>query len=143
MTYILQHLLTRWTFERCFLYPKSKILETGYPRNDILYAEDKETRAADIKKALGIAEDKKVILYAPTWRDDEYYGPGAYQFALKLDLNRLKAEFSDEYVILLRTHYFIADAIDTQGMEGFAYNVSRYNDIAELYLISDICITDY
>ncbi len=131
------------TFERCFLYPKDRILETGYPRNDILYAEDKEERALRIKNSLGIAPDKKIILYAPTWRDDEYYKPGAYQFALKLDLKRLKSELSDEYVILLRTHYFIADAIDTQGMEGFAYNVSRYNDIAELYLISDICITDY
>jgi len=131
------------TFERCFLYPKSKILETGYPRNDILYAEEKDLVAGSIKRELGIAADKKVILYAPTWRDDEYYGPGSYQFALKLDLERLRKELSDEYVILLRTHYFIADAIDTQGMEGFAYNVSRYNDIAELYLISDICITDY
>ena len=55
----------------------------------------------------------------------------------------LRRELSDEYVILLRTHYFIADSIDVSALEGFAYNVSKYDDISELYLISDILITDY
>ena len=54
-----------------------------------------------------------------------------------------RKELGDEYVVLLRTHYFIADNLDTTGMEGFAYNLSKYDDIAELYLISDILITDY
>lgn len=130
-------------FESCFLYPKERIVEIGYPRNDILYAPDRERRAAEIKKGLSIPQGKKVILYAPTWRDDEYCGPGRYQFTLKLDLQRMKERLGDQYVILIRTHYFIADAVDTAGLEGFAFNVSRYNDIAELYLISDICITDY
>ncbi|MGN1276772.1 MAG: CDP-glycerol glycerophosphotransferase family protein, partial [Floccifex sp.] len=34
-------------------------------------------------------------------------------------------------------------SLDTTGLEGFAYNVSQYDDISELYLISDICMTDY
>ena len=46
-------------------------------------------------------------------------------------------------MVLLRTHYFIADSIDVTGMEDFVVNVSKYSDIADLYLISDICITDY
>lgn len=130
-------------FQSCFLYEKDKILESGYPRNDILYAPDKDKIAAKIKKNLGIPEDKKTILYAPTWRDDEFYDKGQYKFKLKLDLEYLRKELGDEYVILLRTHYFIADAIDVTGMEDFVFNVCKYNDIAELYLISDICITDY
>lgn len=130
-------------FQSCFLYEKDKILESGYPRNDILYAPDKEEIAAQIKKNLGIPRDKKTILYAPTWRDDEFYDKGQYKFKLKLDLEYLRKEIGDEYVILLRTHYFIADAIDVTGMEDFVFNVCKYNDIAELYLISDICITDY
>ena len=48
-----------------------------------------------------------------------------------------------DYVLLLRTHHYIADKIDTTGLEGFAYNVSTYDDISEIYLITDICITDY
>ena len=55
----------------------------------------------------------------------------------------LKENIGDEYVLLLRTHQYISDRLDTTGLEGFAYNVSQYDDISELYLISDICITDY
>jgi len=40
-------------------------------------------------------------------------------------------------------HYFIANNIDITGLEHFAYNLSHYDDIAELYLISDLLITDY
>ncbi len=129
-------------FKSCFMFD-NMMLNTGYPRNDILHSENKEAVAAQIRKNLGIPEGKKTILYAPTWRDDEFYGAGQYKFSLKLDLEQMKKRLSDEYVILLRTHYFIADAIDTTGMEDFVFNVCRYNDIAELYLISDILITDY
>lgn len=130
-------------FESAFLFPREKMLEHGYPRNDILHWENKDVIGGRIRKKLGIPEGKKTILYAPTWRDDEYYGPGQYKFNLALDLNQMKEALSDEYVILLRTHYFIADQLDTSEYEGFAYNVSRYDDVSELYLISDICITDY
>lgn len=130
-------------FESCFLYPRENILETGYPRNDILYRENKDEIAQNIKEKLGIPSDKKVILYAPTWRDDEYYGPAEYRFALKLDMERWRETFGEEYVMLLRMHYFIADAMDMSEYKGFAYDVSRYNDIAELYLAADICVTDY
>lgn len=119
------------------------MLKFGYPRNDILHADNKEQIAADIRKRLGIPEDKKVILYAPTWRDDEYYESGKYKFDLKLDLKYMKEKLSDEYAVILRTHYFIADNIDVTGLEGFVFNLSKYDDIAELYLISDILITDY
>lgn len=130
------------TFRRAFLF-HNEIVECGYPRNDVLYAPDKEERIKALKEKLGIPKDKKTILYAPTWRDDEYYGKGEYKFALKLDLQRMKKELGNEYVILLRTHYYIADSIDTTGIEDFAFNVSKYNDISELYLISDLLITDY
>lgn len=130
------------TFKRAFLF-HNEIVECGYPRNDVLYAPDKEARIIKLKDQLGIPKDKKTILYAPTWRDDEYYGKGEYKFALKLDLHELKRQLGDEYVLLLRTHYYIADSIDTTGIEDFAFNVSKYNDISELYLISDLLITDY
>ena len=130
-------------FKSCFMYTNGTMLEIGYPRNDLLYAPNKDQIALDLKKKLHIPEDKKTILYAPTWRDDEYYGKGQYKFKLKLDLEMMKEELGDEYVILLRTHHYIADALDVTGVEDFAYNLSKYDDITEIYLISDICITDY
>ena len=130
------------TFKRCFMF-ENTILNTGYPRNDILYSPDRDQIAAIIRNRLGIPMDKKTILYAPTWRDDEFYGKGKYKFELQLDLDLLKRKLGDEYVILIRTHYFIADYIDVSDLLGFAYNVSKYDDISELYLVSDILITDY
>lgn len=129
-------------FKSCFMFD-NMMLNTGYPRNDILHKPDKEEFAKQIRKKLGIPEGKKTILYAPTWRDDEFYGHGQYKFTLKLNLQQMKEKLSDEYVVLLRTHYYIADSIDITGVEDFVVNVCRYNDIAELYLISDILITDY
>ena len=130
-------------FEHAFMYPVDKMLKSGYPRNDILSAPDRDARARQIKEQLGIPLDKKIILYAPTWRDDDYYGVGDYKFTLKLDINRLKRELGDEYVLVLRTHYFITEHLDTTGFGDFVYNESSYDDIAELYLISDVLITDY
>lgn len=130
------------TFRSAFLF-SNEMLEYGYPRNDILHSLEKDKLASEIRRKLNIPENKKTILYAPTWRDDEYYGHGAYKFALKLDLRMLREQLGPDYVVLLRTHYFIADSIDVTGIEEFAVNVSKYNDISELYLISDILITDY
>ena len=105
--------------------------------------QEKDRLVHEIKDELGLPKDKKVILYAPTWRDDEFYGSGQYKFTLELDLDRLKKEFGDEYVIVLRTHYYVVDALDLTPYKGFVYNGSVYNDIARLYLISDVLITDY
>lgn len=130
-------------FMSAFLYERDKILEIGYPRNDILKAPGLPEKAAEIKRKLGLPEDKKLILYAPTWRDDEYYEAGKYKFDLKLNLQAMRSALGDAYAVLLRTHYLIAGNLNLAGTEGFAYNVSSYDDISELYLISDLCITDY
>lgn len=131
-------------FRRCFMYD-GKMLSTGYPRNDILHLDETESHAlaADIKKELGIPKEKKVILYAPTWRDDEFYSSGQYKFTLHLDLEKMRSELGEEYVVVLHTHYFIVDRLDLSAFEGFAYDAGTYHDIARLYLISDVLITDY
>lgn len=130
------------TFRSCFLY-EGEMLEYGYPRNDILYWPNKDEIAQQLKEKLGIPKDKKTILYAPTWRDDQHYGSGQYKFELALDLKLMKERLQDDYVVLLRTHHYISDHIDVSGLEDFVINLSSYDDISEIYLISDICITDY
>lgn len=121
---------------------KGTMVESGYPRNDILYTH-RDSDILKIKENLKLSKDKKVILYAPTWRDDDYYSVGKYKFDLKLDLTRLQEEFREEFVILLRMHYLVAENLDLSEYEGFAYDVSSYRDINELYLVSDVLITDY
>ncbi|MCD8843640.1 CDP-glycerol:glycerophosphate glycerophosphotransferase [Staphylococcus gallinarum] len=129
-------------FESAFMYPRENILTYGYPRNDILHNYTSEYKQ-HIKEKLNLPTSKKVILYAPTWRDDEFHSAGNYKFKLQMDLNRMRKEFGQEYVIALRMHYFISDNMDLTGFEDFAYDFSKYNDINDLYISSDILITDY
>lgn len=131
-------------FRTAFWMSPDDILEIGYPRNDILVnrAND-EALQQEIREELNIPEGKKIVMYAPTWRDDEFIKKGKYTFELKIDLPKLQAALGDDYVILLRMHYLIANAMDLNGFEDFAIDVSHYDDISRLYLISDALITDY
>ncbi len=122
---------------------KKKVIESGYPRNDFLIQSNNAVASAKIKNACGLPIDRKVILYAPTWRDNQYYSKGRYKFDLQIDLDTLKKELGNEYVILLRLHYLVSENLDLSGMEGFVFDVSSYGDIRDLYLISDVLVTDY
>lgn len=118
-----------------------KILEEGYPRNDRLVnatAEDKD----DLRKAFGV-EGKKVILYAPTWRDNQHTSGTGYTYKTEVDFDKLQKELGDEYVILFRAHYLVANSFDFDRYDGFIRDVSSYPDINDLYIVADILVTDY
>lgn len=119
------------------------MLEIGYPRNDILFQPNKQDLAVRIKEKLGIPQNKKVILYAPTWRDDLYVYENAYKFTLPFDLSKLFRSVQSEAVIILRMHYLVVDHLDVSEFGGNVFVSDHRHDIQELYLISDILITDY
>ena len=98
-------------------------------------AEDRAARTAAVRERLGIEPGKRVILYAPTWRDNQYDRAGRYQFAMKLDLERMYRRFKDDAVLLIRGHQLVAGSVDTSMFGGFARNVSYYPDISDLYLV--------
>ena len=130
-------------FRRAFRFD-GPVLEIGYPRNDVFHrAGDRERRAATVRRRLGIEPGQQVILYAPTWRDNEYDKSGRYQFAMKLDLEHLYRRFSSGAVLLIRGHQLVANSVDTSMFGGFARNVSHYPDISDLYLVADVLVTDY
>lgn len=129
-------------FKRAFQFDKT-VIESGYPRNDFLVQANNDETINNLKEQMGIPLHKKVILYAPTWRDNEYYDKGRYKFELQLELDKLQKSLSDQYVILLRLHYLVAEDIDLTSYESFIYNYSHYEDIRDLYLVSDILMTDY
>jgi CDP-glycerol glycerophosphotransferase len=151
-------------FASAFKLQDPSIIQTiGYPRNDFLsnYTQDdidaimKKLTISELaqtnsykdidnlKKDLSIDSSKKIILYAPTWRDNQHISGQGYTYDLNIDFGKLREEFGDEYIILFRAHYFISNNIDLSEYEGFVYDVSKYDDINELYVISDILITDY
>ncbi|WP_075876723.1 CDP-glycerol glycerophosphotransferase family protein [Merdibacter massiliensis] len=129
-------------FQSAFGIDKCRLIETGYPRNDILINAD-ECLKNSIKKKLNIPESKKVILYAPTWRDNSFTNAG-YTFELQADFFKWKKYLNDEYVVLFKPHYLIINhyAADKR-LEGFLYNIDADAEISELYLIADVLITDY
>ena len=61
---------------------QGEFLEIGYPRNDLLFSNN-ESNIQELKVRFGLPLDKKIILYAPTWRDDEGIGLGAYRLDRK------------------------------------------------------------
>ena len=118
-----------------------KILEAGYPRNDRLVRASEEERK-ELREKLGL-EGKKVILYAPTWRDNQHSSGEGYTYKAEVDFDKLRDELSDEYIILFRAHYLVANSFDFDRYEGFIRDMSQYSDINDLYIASDLLVTDY
>lgn len=129
-------------FRGAFNYDK-EVWEVGYPRNDLFYKADKEIHKQQLREKLSIPNDKKIILYAPTFRDNQKKG-NKFSFDLNMDLERMQEELGDEYVLLLRMHVVVSNKISVDGdLRNFIYNVSNYSEMQELLLIADILITDY
>jgi CDP-glycerol glycerophosphotransferase len=151
---LLAHDIARWDLllspspvstpilQRAFRFG-GEILESGYPRNDILASDAGPAIAAQVRQRLGIPAGKRVVMYAPTWRENQFYASGRYRFDLQLDLDRAWQELGDGYVILLRGHHQTADDAPAVARRGFVVNVTGYPDVAELILASDALITDY
>jgi CDP-glycerol glycerophosphotransferase len=120
-----------------------EIWETGYPRNDVLSRDESGAIAAGVRRRLGIPDGKRVVMYAPTWRDNQFYASGRYRFDLRLDLERAWQVLGPDYVVLIRGHHHTADDATAGQRPGFAMDVSRYPEISELFLASDVLVTDY
>ncbi|MGW1406523.1 bifunctional glycosyltransferase/CDP-glycerol:glycerophosphate glycerophosphotransferase [Streptomyces sp. NPDC002403] len=126
---------------RSFGY-RGEILECGHPRNDLFHAPDRAKVAAAVRERLALPEGKRVVLYAPTLREDQPLGDGRYALGLRLDLAAAERELGADTVLLVRRHYLVADRVPDSG-SGFVRDVSRHADAGELMLISDALVTDY
>ncbi|HAM80041.1 CDP-glycerol glycerophosphotransferase family protein [Ornithinibacillus bavariensis] len=113
-----------------------KVLEAGYPRVDLMFNANKER----IRNEVGVSLNKKIILYAPTWRGKVGNEENQSLELLKAveQLNRL---ISDDYVVLLKSHYFVSKYFAEKDMEHLC--VPNWVDSNELLSIVDILITDY
>ena len=128
---------------RAFRY-EGEILESGYPRDDVMRRPEASSVAASVRTRLGLPDGKRVVLYVPTWRDNQVYANGKrYRFDMRLDLEQAYTALGDDYVFLVRGHHQMADDVTAAMRPGFALNVTAYPDISELYLVSDALVTDY
>ena len=115
------------------------ILEIGHPRNDIFFKNNNNLEE-QIKQKYDIPRNKKLILYAPTFRED--LSIHVYNINYKLITEAFNNKFNEEFVWLVRLHPRMQDIADILNLNG-VINVSNYSDIQELLAIADIAITDY
>ncbi len=129
-------------FRRAFGFD-GEIMETGYPRNDLLSHPRRDEFAAEVRARLGLPAGKKIVLYAPTWRDDALPEGGGYRFSLKLDPAAAARSLGGDHVLLLRMHTNIRGGLRVSPSSASVLDVTCYPDITDLLLITDILITDY
>ena len=115
------------------------VLESGYPRNDLLSAPDAGERRRSLRVALGVAEDQTAVLYAPTYRDDQVDDPDAPD---GLDPRALLDRLGPGHVLLLRDHYYLFRRPAHAGGPNLV-DVSGHPEVADLYLAADVLVTDY
>lgn len=113
------------------------IVDSGYPRIDLTF----HTNPNEIKDLLKINKNKKVILYAPTWRGQSENRLSGEVEKLFDDVKRLKELFSSEYEVILKVHYFIFKEIEKMGFGDIC--VPNWVDTNELLSCVDVLITDY
>ena len=121
---------------------RGEIIETGYPRNDILSSSRRGEVRDAVRAELGIEEGQTAILYAPTWRDNLFHEQGADAYSLTLDTDEVTRRLGDDSVLLLRLHFLVAASI-ADGAGPGVRNVSAYTDVRDLYLAADVLVTDY
>ncbi|MGX7025479.1 CDP-glycerol glycerophosphotransferase family protein [Vagococcus hydrophili] len=130
-------------FKKAFAY-SGKLIESGYPRNDLLVQATKEKAIKNqLKEKLNIPLNKKVILYAPTWREKENRVNGKYEFTTDFPFDKMEEVLGEDTLLLVRMHYLVAQNFDFSDCNKKIIDVSSNYDMSELLAISDLLITDY
>ncbi|KAA1418058.1 hypothetical protein FE697_000140 [Mumia zhuanghuii] len=111
------------------------VLQLGYPRNDALA----RAGAADVERArhaLGIEDDRLVVLYVPTWRD------GNRVMDQFLDTDAVVRGVGRDVTVLVRGHMNISGWATRIGGRD-VLDVTGYPEINDLFLAADVAVTDY
>lgn len=124
-----------------FSVKQALMLPFGMPRNDVFFSNKaaQDHTVKKIKSVYKIDHDKKIVLYAPTYR--ESLQNSLYGLDFKLLLESLKKKFTGDWIVLFRGHYFLDNNVKQKN--GLLIDVSSYDDMQELLCAADILITDY
>ncbi len=119
----------------------TRILEIGYPRNDVLFGERASALRADTRQRLGLRNDQIAVLYGPTFRDYASADDMTAAMVDFLDYQKIIDHFGDRVVILGRGHPF--NARSGTELARHVLNVTDYPDINDLIVASDAAVLDY
>lgn len=127
-------------YKTAFRAKESSYLRCGLPRNEALWNATAEQKN-QMRTKLGIPADKKVILYAPTWRES-VDGGKSYEIKPPIHFDVWKKELGEEYIVLFRAHHLTTKVLGVQYDE-FVREASSYPAVNDLMIAADILITDY
>ena len=127
-------------FRSAFRAKPESYLRCGMPRNQELWSVDAQQKEA-IREKLQIPAGKKVILYAPTWRDSEDKGK-TYAIKPPIDFEKWEKQLGGEYVLLFRAHHLTTKVLNVR-FNDFVWDASDYPYVNDLMIASDVLITDY
>ena len=123
-------------FMEAFKLTEDHIIRTGIPRTDFFYqiSEQEKRKKKEWMHSHPFLKNKKVILYAPTFRDGN-----VKHFETILDINYLYHSLGEEYVILIKLHPTVQEKLDFDYdlYKGFIYDFSYYKDVNDILLITD------
>lgn len=125
-------------YRRAFKY-KGEIIDIGTPRNDILVNYNSDVRKK-VENYYNIDSKKKILLYAPTFRNSYEKNPYDIDF-LKLK-NELEYITKDNWEIVVKLHPRISNS-DILKSKVLYIDASNYSDMQELIISCDLLITDY
>ncbi|MDQ0352683.1 CDP-glycerol glycerophosphotransferase (TagB/SpsB family) [Alkalibacillus filiformis] len=125
-------------FKAAFYLGEDVMLKTGLPRTDLFFDEHlQQSIVNDLERLYPQIKQKKTILYAPTYREQQLK-----EHSIKLSLQKLYEELSGDYILLLRLHPAIIKKY-RNNYPDFVTDVSDYHDLNHLLLVTDYLITDY
>lgn len=123
-----------------FFY-EGEVLECGAPRNDVFFTDN--AIKVSVYEKLGISSDKKILLYAPTFREDTANSFQKYDIDMERVLDALGQRFGGEYILMYRFHHYLYAMGMLRNFYAGAIDATYYPDIQELLVAADVVITDY
>lgn len=127
-----------YIFQKSFGLGPERILKTGIPRTDFFFDEEKKQKEKNrLLETYPVLRQKKVILYAPTFRDSQFENP-----EMPLDITFLQKSLGDKYVLMIKNHPLVKTDIHT-SCKDFVVEVADNENVNNLLLVTDILISDY
>jgi CDP-ribitol ribitolphosphotransferase len=136
-------------YAEAFRQPLERFVsELGIPRTDVLVDPERSVAAAtSVRARYGLPTDRRLVLYAPTFRGDHIVDA---RDPTGLDIEVLRRHLGADHLLLVRSHPLVRDRLahspspDAPASERrFTVDVSDHPDMNELLLVADVLITDY
>ncbi len=136
-------------------FGKIKMELLGTPRNAPLFGS--ESKIEELKDKLGLPKNKKIIMFAPTFRSDDPSGVGnsnVYRSGINqlkemdfdLLFDKLSKTFGGEWAMVCRFHYHAERLVDWEELHkqhpGKIINGNAFDDMSEYLICTDVLITD-